>query len=90
MSAHIYERRDAETRLAELMARARKGENILIAENGEVIARLVPAEQKAAARANEPRKGAEISPGFEAADARLARMQNEGDVPRRMRKATKH
>jgi prevent-host-death family protein len=89
MANRIYERAEAESRLAELMARARKGETILIAENGEVVARLIPVQEKASRRAGETRKRAKISPEFEATDARLARMQSEGDVPRRLRKLPK-
>lgn len=86
MVQRIYERRDAESRLAELMTRAKTGETILIAEKGEVVARLVPASRKAASRRNETRGPVKISPEFEAADARLERMQTEGDVPRAFRK----
>lgn len=87
MVQRIYERNDIEGRLAELMRRARTGEIILIAEEGEVVARLVPAKRKAATRGNETRGRVTISPEFEAADTRLERMQTESDVPRAFRKS---
>jgi len=90
MKTHIYERSEIEHRIAELMLRARDGENILIAEQGEVVARLVPGRAMAALRRNEPREGVKLSPQFEPMDARLARMQAESAVPRAMRKAAKH
>jgi antitoxin (DNA-binding transcriptional repressor) of toxin-antitoxin stability system len=86
MVQRIYERSDAEGRLAELMTRAKTGETVLIAEEGEVVARLVPARRKAATRRNETRGPVKISAGFEAADARLERMQAQGEVPRALRK----
>jgi len=90
MRPHIYERSELEGRLAEMMRRARAGENILIAEQGEVVARLVPGRSTAALRRNEPREGVRISPQYEPADARLARMQAESAVPRAMRGPSKH
>lgn len=90
MVQRIYERSDAQGQLAELMTRAKKGETILIAEQGEVVARLVPVKQKAATRHNETRTRAQISPEFEPADARLERMQSESVVPRALRKLPWH
>lgn len=89
MVQRIYEGNEVEGQLAELMTRARKGETILIAEKGEVVARLIPVKEKAATRRNETRKPARISPEFEPADARLERMQAEGDVPRAFRKTAR-
>lgn len=86
MVQRIYERNQAEGQLAELMTRARKGETILIAEEGEVVARLIPVKEKAATRRSETRGRAKISPEFEPADARIERMHSEGDVPRALRK----
>ncbi len=90
MAAHIHERNNLEGHLAELMTRARAGETILIAEAGEIVARLIPSDRKAAWRHNEPRRGVRISPEYEPADARIARMQAEGVVPRAMRHLSKN
>ena len=90
MRPNVYERSQIEGRVAELMARARAGENILIAESGEIVSRLVPGTARAAMRRNEPREGVKLSPGFEPMDARLARMQAESSVPRAMRKPPPH
>ncbi len=86
MVQRIYERNEVPGRLAELMTRAGKGETVLIAEGGEVVSRLVPAKRNAATRRSETRRRANISPEFEAADARLERLLAEGAVPRALRK----
>jgi antitoxin (DNA-binding transcriptional repressor) of toxin-antitoxin stability system len=90
MGPNVYERSQIEGRIAELMTRARAGENIFIAEQGEVVARLIPGNARAALRRNEPRAGVRMPPQFEPADARLARMQAESAVPRAMRNLSKH
>lgn len=88
MSLRI-ERNEAHSRLAELMTRARNGERVVITENGEAVARLVPATEQAARRRNESRALVSLEPGHEPSDARMQRLQSESEVPPRMRELPK-
>lgn len=77
--------RDAQTRFAECMRTARTGTGVIITENGQPIARLVPLDSAPRHRATETRGKITLAPEFEPGDARLARLARDSQVPWRLR-----
>lgn len=81
--------KDAQSRFAECLREARQGMGVFITENGQPIARLAPLESAPRHRTNAPRFGVTLSPEFEPADARLARLGRESQVPYRLRRRSR-
>lgn len=81
----FVELRDAGTRFAEYVRTARQGIGVVITENGQPIARLAPLDSAPRHRTGETRRRVTLAPEFEPADARLARLSSESQVPFRLR-----
>jgi prevent-host-death family protein len=80
---------DAREAFGRLIERASHGEGVVITRDGHPVAKLGPA-QATIHRRTEPRRAVTLPPEFEPGDARLARLEREGEIPYRLRELPRH